>query len=239
MEKALILQTLILITVLITGCATTLIRPLSSPSPQVISFQTPSSLYVAQTAEWFDSVVHIKGIWMRGTGFVVGIDEQWVYIMTARHLFKNDLPFRVDGQSAIVHAIAFEHDLAIVRVENVYRYTKVYTFSSPSLDTEVWAIGYSRWKGKTVRLVHRGRIVSLDFTDPQGNWMVTHNAGGRGGMSGGPLLDSEGRVLGVCSFFATMGLGGWTPNASELCATPSISAAIFWQEVQVKMQMEN
>ena len=171
---------------------------------------------------------------MRGTGFVVGIDEQWVYIMTARHLFKDRLPFQVDGQPASIYAMALGHDLAILRVENVGRYAKVFTFAPPSLDMEVWAVGYSLWNGEIVRLVHRGRVVSLDFPDSQGNWMVTHNAGGRGGMSGGPLLDSEGRVLGICSFFTTMGLGGWTPNASELCAIPGMSAAAFWQKVQEK-----
>lgn len=222
---------LILITALIAGCASVSVRPLS-PSPQSISFRTPSSLHVAQTAEWFDSIVQITGIRIQGTGFVVGIDEQWVYIMTARHLFRNDLPFQVDGHPAVIHAMTLDRDLAIVRVENIGRYAKIYTFSSPSLDTEIWVVGYSRLQGKTVRLVHHGWIVSLDFPNLQGNWMVTHNAGGRGGMSGGPLLDNEGRVLGICSFFAMMGLGGRTPNASELCATPSISAAIFWQEVK-------
>lgn len=228
---------LLLITALIAGCTSISARPLS-PSSQVISFHSPSPLHTAQTAEWFDSIVRIEDVENQGTGFVVGIDEQWVYIMTVRHLFKNGLPFLVDNQPAVIHAIALNYDLAIVRVENVNRYTKVYTFSSPFLDIEVWAIGYSRWRGKTVRLVHRGRIVSLDFVDSQGNWTVTHNAGGRGGMSGGPLLNVDGNVLGICSFFTDMGFDEWTTNVSELCAVPSISAAIFWQKVKEDKMMK-
>ncbi len=216
---------LILITTLIAGCATL-------PTHQIIHYQAPPPLSTTHASSWFDSVVYIDGQWNMGSGFVVGITEDHVFVMTSRHTINEVEDLHVDGNPASIHAIAPEHDLAILRVKNVGRYQKVYAFSSPTLGEEIWAIGYSVWNEEMVGLVHRGRIVSLNFRDPWGNWVVTHNAGGRGGMSGGPLLNKEGKVIGVCSFFATMGLGRWMPNASELCSVPGMSASIFWQKVQ-------
>ena len=176
----------------------------------------------------FESIVVINQGWGQGTGFVIAIHEEWTYVMTANHVVKKTDVANVNGVRADVYARAPGHDLAIMRLPTEGRYGFSFEFASPVIDASVWALGYSSWGNRVVRLVHQGWVVSTDFVGIRGGWVVVHNAGGRGGMSGGPLVNKAGEVVGICSFFADLGTRPNSINASELAAVPGLSAKRFW-----------
>jgi S1-C subfamily serine protease len=217
------------------GCVATMHA--GSPPNERITPTPPSYLFRAPPAHEYpphlfgETVVPIYNQRSMGSGFIVWIDELRVYVMTALHVVDENigrasLP-TVNGQTASILAIAPQHDLALLVVPNTGRYTRTLKFASCKVGDDVRAVGYSRWAGRQVRLIHYGKVVSTDFLNWMGSWTVTHNAGVRGGLSGGPLLNTQGDVVGVASFFADKGIRVPEANSSEVCSVPGVTARQF------------
>jgi S1-C subfamily serine protease len=203
--------------------------PAIPPSPPSYLFTPPPA--PEAPAHLFDGVVAVYNNNSMGSGFVVWKDTRRVWVMTAlhvvdEHIGRDSLP-TINGQPATIHAIAPQHDLAILILPNDEYYGKVLTFAETSIGEEVVAVGFSRWMGREVQLAHFGWVVSTSFLNWRGSWTVTHNAGVRGGLSGGPLLNTDGEVVGVASFFADKGLRVDEANSSEVCSIPGVTAQFF------------
>lgn len=220
--------------VLLASCSTFMaVNP-----PSRIQFEAPVAPPQPQLAPWFAGVAPVYTPRSMGSTFCVGADEEYSYWMTAHHviddLLKHDSPAPViEGRPAPIHAIAPEHDLAILRRElRPNEAVVIRKFSYPNVGDRVLAPSFSRFGGKEVRTFHVGWVISVDFPNYPGNgWVMTHNGGARGGNSGGPVMDTLGRVMGVSVFFADSGTG-FPLNMSELCAVPGQTAEKFWNEVQ-------
>ncbi len=204
--------------------------PRVHPRPPTYLYTPPPQPEIP--AHLFDGVVAVyNNNGSMGSGFVVHIDANRVWIMTALHVIDSNigrasLPV-VNGQAATILAVAPQHDLAVIQVPNVGTYDKVLTFAETFIGDEVRAVGFSRYRGREVQLAHYGHVIATTFMNRQGHWTVTHNAGVRGGLSGGPLLNTDGEVVGISIFFVNKAVPQDEWNSSEVCAVPGVSAKLF------------
>lgn len=171
----------------------------------------------------FESVVLLSRPFSQGTGIVVSITDDEVFILTAAHVTSPDfIPCFADGVPVQMVATSSTHDLALLTVPNVGTYAKVYTFATATFDETAWAVGFSVYEHGPIALIHRGFVVTPDF-----GGFVTFNGGGRPGMSGGPLFNRRGQVIGVMSFVSTAWNG---PNFSQICFVSGLDAEVFVME---------
>lgn len=203
-----------LVLLLLIGCATT-----SSQMPTPL--WAPSQL--SPDHRMFESVVLLSRPFSQGTGIVVRITPDDVYILTASHVVHpNFMPCFADGVPIRMVATSSTHDLALLAVPNVGTYAKVHTFASADFDETAWAVGFSVYGHGPIALIHRGFVVTPNF-----GGFVAFNGGGRPGMSGGPLLNCCGQVLGIMSFVSTAWNG---PNFSQICFVSGPDAETFVTE---------
>jgi hypothetical protein len=171
----------------------------------------------------FKSVEIVQSEHHMGSCFVVAKSETLTYFVTSRHIVASaDEQFFVGYRPAVVVRMSDRYDLALLAVTKSYLDGDPLVLETPELEEEVWAVGFSRWDGVFMHLVHPGNVVVVmeDFT-------ACHNGGGRPGMSGGPVFDEEGNAVGVTEGFAR----AWVfPNFSELCFVPGDVAQAFVME---------
>jgi len=141
-----------------------------------------------------------------GSGFVLGED----LIVTNRHVVGQPREVSIstwDGRSfdARVDGIARDADLAVIRVRGLDLPVATVRSEPAVIGERVAAIGYPGGGGATITTG-----VVLGFTDGPilGEQVpaIRVSAEVRPGNSGGPLVDAEGRVIGV--IFAQSGPGG-------------------------------
>lgn len=167
----------------------------------------------------FESVVVVDSPHGQGTGFVVNIIDEHVYILTAAHVVSEKwVPYFAGNQSATIIAIDETYDLALLAVENSGLYHKIHRFGSVEVEDPVWAVGYAELNG-IIGVIHPGFVVSTDF-----DGHIAYNGGGGRGMSGGPMFNISGEVVGIASFVT---IEWFTPNFTEFCFIPSSIAQDF------------
>lgn len=167
----------------------------------------------------FESVVVVNSPHGQGTGFVVNIIAEHVYILTAAHVVPEEwVPYFAGNQSATTIAIDETHDLALLAVKNSGLYDKIHQFGLVEVEDPVWVVGYVELNG-IIGVIHPGFVVSTDF-----DGYIAYNGGGGRGMSGGPMFNKSGEVVGIASFVTTE---WFVPNFTEFCFVPSSIAQDF------------
>jgi S1-C subfamily serine protease len=141
-----------------------------------------------------------------GSGFVLGED----LIVTNRHVVGQPREVAIstwDGRSfeASVDGIARDADLAVIRVRGLDLPVATVRDTPAVVGERVAAIGYPGGGGATITT---GVVLGLTDGPILGESVpaIRVSAEVRPGNSGGPLVDAEGRVIGV--IFATTGPGG-------------------------------
>ena len=146
------------------------------------------------------SVVTIRTDISQGTGFIISRDG---YIVTNYHVMENANAATIissDNKNHVVSMIGFndEFDLALLKIEGNYDRIRLGDSNSVSVGEKVIAIG---------------NPLGLQFSVSQGIVSAIHREGPNGleayiqtdaalnpGNSGGPLINKEGRVIGINNF---------------------------------------
>jgi len=172
---------------------------------QIIACTEPSILRIA---------VHLSNGDSEGTGFVVQSDNSGVYVLTNRHVVDGGSPSTIkvlspDGKMAY-HVLSVASntakvdgvgDFAVVRLSpSALRPLVFGSSSSLSAGAPIITIGY----GAAFQLlgppsVAQGIVsaVGRDIGGDSGPSWIQHTSAINPGNSGGPLLDAQGRVVGV------------------------------------------
>lgn len=146
------------------------------------------------------SVVTIRTDISQGTGFIISREG---YIVTNYHVMENAnaaIIISSDGQEHVVSMIGFNDDLdlALLKIDGNYDKIRLENSNSVSVGEKVIAIG---------------NPLGLQFSVSQGIVSAIHREGPNGleayiqtdaalnpGNSGGPLINKEGRVIGINNF---------------------------------------
>ncbi|OGO18454.1 MAG: hypothetical protein A2Z15_02820 [Chloroflexi bacterium RBG_16_50_11] len=162
------------------------------------SFDVPSMTAQQITAMASPAVVRIKTNLGSGTGFIIGSSG---LIMTNNHVISDATEITVyltDGTSyaGTVQSRDMVRDLAIVKIQATGLPTlEIASLDGVSAGQQVYVLGYPL--GQENVSVTSGLLSSIEFDDGRNvTWLQTDSAVNPGN-SGGPLLDSQGRVIGV------------------------------------------
>lgn len=172
-----------------------------------------------------------------GTGFAVGADNATEYIVTNNHVieFGGDITVYFGDQlqcKATVYKASPELDLAVLKLEETQKAIKPLSLAFTSVGESVFALGYpgaadeqplhglSRLSGKDYMSITSG-IVSSIKDKLWGSGTVLHecvqtDATIGPGNSGGPLVNSNGQVVGVNTFEDFAGKLFFAVSSTEL-----------------------
>ncbi|KAJ1459011.1 trypsin-like cysteine/serine peptidase domain-containing protein [Pelagophyceae sp. CCMP2097] len=165
--------------------------------------RTSPSLCVVRTAG-------PRGMNATGTGIVIdaamlqGADASSLWILTNAHVVPPSMKLDVVFGAAVLEAQlvgrATVADVALLRVDGAAATAPALRFASkPRLGADALALGYAaQGDDGPDLLVTRGIVSGLPFR--LGVEYVATDALLRGGVSGGPLLDASGEVVGVCTY---------------------------------------
>ena len=146
-------------------------------------------------------------------GYGSGFSVSDTVVVTAYHVIRNAEVILVDGETAELLVYDVGKDIAILRVP---RHPRPHLeFARTARGDEARAVGYALHRGKVWSMVVPGHIAG--FADG----LVTFAGGVGPGMSGGPLLDMEGRVIGLASHVFVWQRPG-TPNPTLANFVPPV-----------------
>ncbi len=167
-----------------------------------------------------------------GTGSIISGDGK---VITNAHVVINDQtgqpygslfvflkPSRISGDNkkdlvnrykarVLSYSPAEKLDLALLQIENAPANLKVITFADPNrveIGDEVVAIGHPEGGGLWTLTTGTISTVIANYSKVEGKDVFQTEASVNRGNSGGPLLDSEGNMVGINTMIARQGAGG-------------------------------
>lgn len=195
------------------GCAATTsfyTKPQVQPQPRPVRPTPAFPLFPADLSDTLDTY----GVYVvnTGTGYGSGFSMSDTIVVTAFHVVHNAAVIFVDGEPAELLASNEEMDIAILRVR--CRPRPHLELAEPERGDVVRAVGYAGYKSGVWSMIVEGRVAGF------AGGYVTVTGGIGPGMSGGPLLDTEGRVVGLTSHAFVWQRWG-TPNPTLVNFVPS------------------
>ncbi len=151
--------------------------------------------------------VLIKGKEAHGSGVIIAKDDKTYYVLTANHVVSEKEDYKIVAHDKKAYKLDYDKvkrlpgvDLAVVEFssDSDYRIAKL---ANSDTVTEGKSIFISGWPkpggtGQLVRQFTDGRVSGFLEEPVQGYKMIYTNVTRRG-MSGGPVIDAGGRVVGI------------------------------------------
>jgi S1-C subfamily serine protease len=177
----------------------------TNPVSSLAAATTPQKQDVYKTAR--DITVLIEGDGS-ASGVIIAKSGQTYYVLTAKHAVTNVKTYTVIVGDSKTYAVAYSQirplanlDLAIIPFSSSQTYAIANLGNSDRVNQgdNVYVSG---WPGteqaitKRTHLVTDGRIVGLQKGDGDGYELMYGNSTAPG-MSGGPVLDTSGRIVGI------------------------------------------
>jgi S1-C subfamily serine protease len=151
-----------------------------------------------------------------GSGVVIGVRGGFAYVLTAAHVLGPDAKAQVETLTPSGTAAAGsrydscelvfrapESDVAVVRLPAGKRNWATVRLAAPSGGAAgpdaVWSVGCDDGKEATIEAVALTERKLVKRKDGTGAFFWAARGEAVRGRSGGPLLDAEGRLLGICS----------------------------------------
>lgn len=155
------------------------------------------------------SVVRVQTANSGGTGWVYDVKDRTAYIITNEHVTGTNPSF-IDvvfdgerkGEGTLV-AVSALYDLALVSVccSSSFEALPLAGDDEVQVGEEVVALGFPDRGGVVESLsVSTGIVSTYDYSDALDIWVVQTDAAVNPGNSGGPMLNEDGRVVGVVTF---------------------------------------
>lgn len=157
-------------------------------------------------------IVKIRNPDGHGSGFIIGATPTTLFLGTAAHVVKHP-GLNIGGIPVSVVRTDSELDLAVVSIPRPAGPVHVFKVAPAKLLEQVVAIGYAGGFDDVLRMA--GQVASVN---ERGGFIVV-NTGVHPGMSGGPILDSAGDVVGVVSHGPM--INSFIPNYTVLVAGPA------------------
>jgi serine protease Do len=169
---------------------------LRKPEKETITYEKPLPLELIPYAERTDAY------WSVGTAFVIAPNT----FVTAAHVIAVGVASQfglpavraTDGKVFVIDKVvkfAAHEDYAVFTVSGAPPTVPFDTNTSPEIDQPIFAVGNALGEGVVVR---DGLLTSRTPEQQDGRWKwLRFSAAASPGNSGGPLLDSQGRVLGI------------------------------------------
>ncbi len=128
---------------------------------------------------------------LRGSGVIVAHHEGYYYVLTMGHVVQDVDSLAIDGIPAKVVRTWADQDIVLLRFCPVRQY-RVLSFGRAHVGQRIVSCGYVD-HGDLVIFITNPGYVTGEF--PQ---HFTFNAGAFPGMSGGPILNEAGQIVGLC-----------------------------------------
>ena len=206
-----------------TPTATHAATPTPSPTPSPAPSPTPSADAVIEGI--LESVVWVTLPDADGTGFVFDSDGSTSYILTTHHVIENGGEVWVEDASGHMQEAALvgydgNKDIAVLSVccDPLRVAPLLERPETIAIGSEVFSVGYAlAMKGAPT--VTRGIVSAIRHDESMDALLIQTDAAINSGQSGGPLIDRQGRVIGLNAFVR---YGSEEADAQELSFAVSV-----------------
>ena len=140
-----------------------------------------------------------------GSGVIVDRSHHSFYVLTNAHVVDRPDSYQIVTADGKVHSANSRKiipglDLALLSFESNSNYaTAVMETANAGVSSKIWVGGWSKSGGslrQPIFVATRGNITAINSDLPLG-YALTYNNLVRAGMSGGPIINQEGKLIGI------------------------------------------
>lgn len=173
-----------------------------TPTSSIFLAQTKTAENLRQIAQ--DITVRIYTGDTSGSGVLIAKNEQTYTVVTNAHVVKRGQPYRIQTPDGIIHQATLQtsediltgKDLAVLQFESANNYNLAnLATNTPQLNENTYAAGFP-YDSQELSF-YEGQITLITTKPIVGGYRLGFNNLTQQGMSGGVLLNQEGKLIGI------------------------------------------